>query len=290
MNGNSKVYAAFLDLSKAFDKVNHYILIDKLGCSRVSPVIVNIISEMYKKQYVHINFNGYVGESWLLKNGVRQGGIISPLLFNFYINDILNEISNLSVGCKLNTIRHNVQGYADDLTLLAPSIYGLQLLIDKMFVMLNDLCMKLNTEKSVCMVFKTKMLTEFNPVFHLNGKLMTVVNSVKYLGIELRSDLGNAKDIVRVEKSFLKQFYSIFRKFSSADKHILAFLFQSHCMSLYACELWDDIKGSNAEFKSLAINYYHKCIKKIMKRSWSYSNHEVCEEAELPILLSIYII
>ena len=37
----------------------------------------------------------------------------------------------------------------------------------------------------------------------------------------------------------------------------------------------------NGEFKSLAINY-HKCIKKIMKRSWSYSNHDVCEEAGLP--------
>ncbi len=46
---NSKVYAFFLDLSKAFYKVNHFVLINKLCSSKVSPVIVNILSELYSK-------------------------------------------------------------------------------------------------------------------------------------------------------------------------------------------------------------------------------------------------
>ncbi len=85
---NSKVYPFFLNLSKAFDKVNHFILTNKLCSSKVSPVIVNILSELYSKQYVDLSFNSCKGDSWLLKNGVHLGCIISPLLFNFYIDDI----------------------------------------------------------------------------------------------------------------------------------------------------------------------------------------------------------
>ncbi len=133
------------------------------------------------------------------------------------------------------------------------------------------------------MVFKPRHTEEVSPVFRLNNNAIKIVESYKYLGIELNSNLSNKKDIIRVEKSFLKQFYSVFRKFSSSNKDIMSFLFQSHCLSLYGCELQDDLKGSNLQIKSLTVNY-HKCVKKIVKQKQSYSNHDACEEAGLLIL------
>ncbi len=44
--------------------------------------------------------------------------------------------------------------------------------------------------------------------------------------------------------------------------------------------MWNDLKGSNLQIKSFAVNY-HKCVKKIVKQTWSYSNHDACEEADL---------
>jgi hypothetical protein len=280
----SKVFTSFLDLSKAFDKVNHFMLINKLCNSTVSPIIVNILKNMYEKQFVHVNFKGADGEEWLLGNGVRQGGVISPLLFNYYINDILNEIADLSVGCKLNMIRHNIQGYADDLTLLAPSASGLQLLVDRLSAMLSDLCLTLNTDKSVFMIFTQKNIRNENliPKLKLNGINLIIVNSYKYLGVIVTSNSSNGEDIKRAESSFLRQFYLIFRKFHSVDQNVLSYLFQSHCMSFYGCELWHDLSGSISYFKSLSINY-HKSIKKIMSRPWMYSNHDVCIEAGVPV-------
>lgn len=279
---NSKVYAAFIDLSKAFDKVNHKILVNKLCKSSLSPVIVNIIKEMYSKQKVYVKFQDNIGDFWLLENGVRQGGILSPLLFSFYINDILDKVSNLRIGCRLDRIVHNIQAYADDLVLLAPSVKGLQFLIDSFCTSLSKTDLIINTDKSVCMIFKRRKNAEVMPTFYLNGKLLTLVSSYKYLGIELFTHLTNKKDVVRVEKAFLRQFYSIFRKFSSVDRDILIFLFKSYCMSFYACELWDSLKYCSSEFKSLCVNY-HLAVKMIVKKKWFHSNHAACEEAGLPI-------
>ena len=53
-------------------------------------------------------------KSWRIGNGVRQCGILSGMLFASYINDVLNTICNLNVGCKLLHYRTNILGYADD--------------------------------------------------------------------------------------------------------------------------------------------------------------------------------
>ena len=129
----SVVYASFLDLSKAFDRVNYFKLISKLMKNKVPPAIVNILYIMYSSQKVYINFNHSNSDTWKIGNGVRQGGILSPLLFNIYVNDMLNEISSLKVGCKLGINNANILAYADDICILSPSARGLQILLDRLF-------------------------------------------------------------------------------------------------------------------------------------------------------------
>ncbi len=65
----SKVYAAFLDLSKAFHKIIHNILMSKLIDSNVSPVIVNTLY-MSGNQFVNVSFSGEVSHPWLIRNRV----------------------------------------------------------------------------------------------------------------------------------------------------------------------------------------------------------------------------
>ena len=65
-----------------------------------------------------------------VNNGVRQGGIMSPLLFNFYVNDLSEQLQKLPVGCCCGDMVVNHLMYADDIVLLAPSGKGMQTIID----------------------------------------------------------------------------------------------------------------------------------------------------------------
>lgn len=283
LNGSS-VFCAFLDLSKAFDNVNHSKLISKLIRSNISPSIVNTLNHIYSNQYVKVKFNGIYGQTWRLCNGVRQGGVISPILFNLYINEVLERLNNLNIGCILDIQRHNSQGYADDLTLLAPSSESLKYLLIEICKILNELNLSLNAQKSVCMIFNPKSeKILFLPKFLVNGTELKIVNSFKYLGIIISNDLKIKEDIKRCECAFLRQFYSIFRRFHFAEKNIMLFLFRSHCLSMYGTDLWYNSRGSTAALDHFAINY-HKCIKQILGKSKIYGNHDACEEAGLPTL------
>ena len=75
----------FLDVSKAFDRVKHSILFEKLIDRGVPGYIVRLLIYWYSNQTMCIRWSGKLSEHFGVTNGVRQGGILSPHLFNIYI-------------------------------------------------------------------------------------------------------------------------------------------------------------------------------------------------------------
>lgn len=114
----SNVHCAFMDLSKAFDKVNCSTLVEKLKETKLPPELINIIDFMYSNSCANVKINNNVGSTWKIGNGTRQGGILSPLLFCFYFNSLIDKISKMPVGCSLEGQQMNILCYADDVTLL----------------------------------------------------------------------------------------------------------------------------------------------------------------------------
>ena len=277
----SYVFSTFLDLSKAFDKVNYYILIKKMLVECVPPYLVNMIYNMYNNQKVNIGFKESKSAEWKVKNGVRQGGITSPLLFSFYINNVLQELKKLKVGCRLDIYNFNVLAYADDLVLLSPSAEGLQTLLNIICLLLSQICMKVNCKKTVCMIFAPYRKSQVsNFMFLFNDTVLPVVKQCKYLGVEITDTLCNESDILRSEKAFLTQFYCFIRKFNFCNNNILIYLFKSYCLSFYGIALWYDLKGCSQSFKSIGISY-HNAIKRFLNMSNRASNHEACNACNL---------
>ena len=75
-------------------------------------------------------WNNSLSDSFSCQNGVKQGGVLSPYLFNFYFDNLSQKLNNLNIGCHLNTTINHLF-YADDLVLIAPTKNGLQKLILK---------------------------------------------------------------------------------------------------------------------------------------------------------------
>ena len=74
---DSAVYCSFLDLSKAFERVDHNILLQKLITARVPDYIVNTLRSIFMNGTVSVCYKGFYSESWKTKSGLRQGGILS---------------------------------------------------------------------------------------------------------------------------------------------------------------------------------------------------------------------
>ena len=71
-----------------------------------------------------------MSEYFKVTNGVKQGGLLSPRLYNVYVDDLSCKLNNSNAGCYINNILVNHFMYADDIALLAPSVKGLQKLVN----------------------------------------------------------------------------------------------------------------------------------------------------------------
>merc|ERR1711951_125526 len=122
----SKVHVLLLDASKAFDRVNYIKLFDKLMKKGMCPLTVRLLLNMYVNQKLQVKCNNHKSEKFSVTNGVRQGGVLSPLLFSVYMDELLVKLKDNGTGCHIGQHFVGALGYADDLILLCPSAEGLR--------------------------------------------------------------------------------------------------------------------------------------------------------------------
>ena len=85
---NTTIFVTFLDASKAFDRIDHWLLFKKLIDKHVPLFIIRLLVCWHSTQKMHIRWGNTVTSSFLVSNGVKQGGIISPILFDEYMDQL----------------------------------------------------------------------------------------------------------------------------------------------------------------------------------------------------------
>ncbi len=108
----------FIDASKAFDRINHEKLFLKLSARVVPKYILRILVFWYAHQTMQVKWGNVVSAPFLVTNGVRQGGILCPILFSVYMDDLLKQLNECNTDCLVgnSVISHLL--YPDDLTIL----------------------------------------------------------------------------------------------------------------------------------------------------------------------------
>ena len=184
LNKHEQIDAVLLDFSKAFDKVDHKILLSKLSHLGIGESLCQWIRSFLSGRSQTVLVEGSSSKSSPVLSGVPQGTVLGPLLFLAYINDIN---THLSEGTKIRL-------FADD-SLLYRTIRSKEdsdiLQQDLNTLQAWESANKMEFHPDKCQVLRiTKKLNPIQVQYNIHGTLLGVVPSAKYLGIHLDSKLS----------------------------------------------------------------------------------------------------
>ena len=114
MNNSAPLFLVTLDSQKAFNIVNHVILLDKLYDTGIHPTLWSIVNDMYSGLSSKVKRAGGVSESFAIFQGVRQVGNLSPFLYKSYLNPCLMELKHIRLGLCIGNIYCGCPTCADD--------------------------------------------------------------------------------------------------------------------------------------------------------------------------------
>ena len=227
----SCVYAAALDLKKAFDRVNHFKLFSTLIDSGVPIPVVNVVSNWYSKLFAAIRWNSSLSYTFSVGSGVRQGSSLSPTLFNLYINAIIVSLKSSDYGCQAHGKFFGCFLYADDIIIMSPSLHGLQSMLDICAIVCDRLSVKVNNIKSHCIVFGNCRKRNIENM-HIGDDSINWVESIKYLGVHIVGGKKLSFDIQALRRSFYAAFNNICSHTKTLEEVVQLTLHESYCLPL----------------------------------------------------------
>ena len=297
-------HLCFIDLTKAYDSVDRSALIATLKNYKVPGLLIDIIEEMYTGTWCQVKTAEGSSEEFKVESGVRQGCVLSPLLFNCFMDKILRETLETTPGgwsieytttkglflsyrekTPATTDIQNIQ-YADDLTLVAETREELQFMVDT----LDRTCMKWGMDINGA---KTKIMSigagtdDDQPTITLRGNALEAVEEFSYLGSKVGQTARVDGEVsTRLEKA--ATVYQMWRRkvfrSRSVSKKTKAHVFRVMVMSvlLYGSETWavtqQDLKRLHA--------FQMKCLRDIIGVTlWNKRRNEdiLAEVGEIPV-------
>ena len=278
---------ASLDASKAFDRVNHFKLFNILINKGVPMCFVSLISNWYLKLHAVVKLNGVLSDMFSVKSGIVQGGILSPVLFNIYIDEMITNLRNSDLGCQYKGCYIGCIVYADDIILLSSSVMELQNMLDVCTNVGVQLGIAFNPVKSKCICI--------GPNRHLIPSDMTLssgtiawADKIKYLGIWICAGKKFTIDLSECRRKFCTCVNSILNKAKLTSDLLKLQLMESYCLPIltYAIECF------NLNMTDLAqINYWWNSVyrKIFCYNKWESVRLLICKLQRLDFINIFYL-
>ena len=232
----------------------------------MNPLTIKFMLNMYTTQKIKVRWNGEYSEPFQVTNGVRQGGVISPLLFTLYMDELICRLKKAGIGCHMGRYYCGILGFADDIVLLCPSLGGLRKMIKICEEYASEHSILFNGAKSKLLIFGKY---EGNVCVKVNNETVPICTDAIHLGIVLNTKFNEKYDFLRIS---IGKFNVSFNYFNATYKTCYSFvkqkLFLQYCGSLYGAQLWP------LWHKDIDV-FYTQC-RNALRKVWSIPIHTHC--------------
>lgn len=189
------LYVCMIDIKKAYDTVWREGMLLKLWKNGIRGKMWKVIDALHEDVKARVQVDSMLSRLFALQVGVRQGSVVSPALFNHFVNDLIKELEALGIGVKIGDRTVPALFYADDICLLATSPADLQRLLDVVSEFARKWRLTYNLSKTKVIPFcvakkELDAMAKRKVEFKLSGGTVELVNDYKYLGVEFQKRRG----------------------------------------------------------------------------------------------------
>lgn len=284
-NLNKSTGVALIDLEKAYDSVWHDGLIHKLIANNYPVQLIHMIQSYLRNRKAFVDFNGQSSDIFNVMAGVPQGSLLSPHLFNIFINDIPTPDK-----CELAM-------YADDTAIISDVSWKNAKCITKRMVksttevsdFLKKWKIRLNDRKTEFIVFTKspvmiKRLKDFPPIF--KGTHFQWLQQAKYLGVTLDSKLtfkAHIESVIKRAKAMMNTLFCLIKRSSTLPNHLKILIYKSIIRPImtYACPAFSN--SAKSHFNKIQI-IQNKILRMALNADFYTRTVDLHAQANIPTI------
>ena len=187
INSGATIFQCHYDLEKAFDSIEHDVLLKHLYRAGVNGKCWRVISAFYEEVQASVRLGTRLSNNFQLKRGVKQGSVLSPLLFLLVIDSLLVDLESSGTGAFINGVYLGSLGHADDLRSISPNVVLLEQQASIVMKFIQDNGLQLNMDK-----FELQEFSKLKPtprIMSVGDTSITFASNATCLGVTWSHDL-----------------------------------------------------------------------------------------------------
>ena len=228
---NSNVYICALDITKAFDRLNHFSLFQCLLEHELPTQLVELFFCWYRNMHACVKWEGKKSEFLDVLSGCPQGSVLGPKFFSRGMDMLLLDLDHSGLGCRIGRCYAGSLAYADDIILMLSSVSHLRLMLHLSynFGIAHDLL--LNTNKFFCGMVGYR-LDNILPAFNLGASLIQRTETIVYLGVTFKLGSSLTVDFSERCKKFLLCVCGVLRHKVDGYEVVFSNILVKKCLSI----------------------------------------------------------
>jgi len=230
-----------LDVEKAYDSVMREIIYNILIEFGVPRKLVRLIKMCLTEAYSRVRVNKNMSDRFSIRNGLKKGDALSPLLFNFALEWAIRRVQVNQDGLKLNGT-HQLLAYADDVNILTGSIRAVKENAEALVVAAKEIGIEVNADKTKYMFMSRNQNAGRGHSMKNDNSSFERVDEFKYLGTTLTNQNSIQEEIKSRLKSGNACYHTVQNILSSGllSKNLKIKIYKTIILPvvLYGCETW----------------------------------------------------